>query len=113
LLVAVGAAVCWLPAWQTVKAEHFRSDVAVAGLASYSVAVQTVRARHWPLLSYLPTPHVEQIRSEVALGATLWLSPVLHVDQGAQVAALSVLLKVEAAQGLHLRSLAFVGLAFT
>ena len=45
-VVAVGAAVCRVPAWQTVNAEHFRSEVAVAGVDSYSVDLQTVSARH-------------------------------------------------------------------
>ena len=46
-VVAVGEPVCRLPAWQTVNAEHFRSEVAVAGVDSYSVVgLQTVSDRH-------------------------------------------------------------------
>jgi hypothetical protein len=44
--VLVGAAVCALPGWQVVNAEHFLSEVAVAAVDSYCVAVQVVSDRH-------------------------------------------------------------------
>ena len=112
-MVAVGAAVCRLPAWQTVNAEHFRSEIALAGVDSYSVDLQAVRARHCPLLSYFPLPHTEQTRSDVAFGATLSLSPDLQVDHAAHIATFSALLKVLAGHAPHMRSLLAVGLTLT
>jgi hypothetical protein len=41
-VVVVGAAVCLLPGRQSVSAWHFRSEVAVAGVASNSFVLQTV-----------------------------------------------------------------------
>jgi hypothetical protein len=103
-LVVVGAAVWRLPGWQLFTSLHFRSDVAVAGVDSYWLELQTVSAVQVPFFSYFPAPQVEQIRSDVALGGTLSLSPDLHCDQAVQVAALRPPLKVPLSHGLHARS---------
>jgi len=82
LVVVVGATVCLLPGWQIVNAVHVLSEVAVAAVDSYWLELQTVSDRHWPFALYLPAPQAEQTRSEVLLGATLSVSPVLHSDHG-------------------------------
>jgi hypothetical protein len=112
-VVAVGAAVCRLPAWQVLIVLQTRLVVAVAGVDSYSVDLQTVRGTQEPPDSYLPAPHVEQTRSDVAVGATLCVSPDLHVDHLAQAAALSEELKAPLAQGAHLRSATADGATLT
>jgi len=63
---------------QAVNAVHFLSEVAVAGTDSYSLELQTVSDMHWLFALYLPAPQAEQTRSEVLLGGTLSVSPVLH-----------------------------------
>jgi hypothetical protein len=73
------------------------------------LALQTVSDLHSPLASYFPAPHVEQTRSDVGVGSTLSLSPALQVDHVVQAAALRLLLKLPASQGLQARSVVAVG----
>ena len=112
-MVAVGPAVWRVPGAQLLTALQTRLDVAVAGFDSYSVELQTVSGKQEPPDSYLPAPHVEHTRSEVAVGVTLCVSPVLHCPQGAQAAALSSELNVLAGHAVHVRSEVAVGATLT
>jgi hypothetical protein len=70
--------------------------------------VQTESEAHVAPDSYLPSPHDEQTRSEVALGAELSVLPVVQVAQSTQALAFKVLLKVSDGQAVQVRSADFV-----
>lgn len=91
-VVAVGAAVCLLPAWHAVSVSHFRSETDVAGVVSNCWELHTVSATHLPFASYFPAPQLEQTRLEVELGGTLSLSPDAHTAHGAHASAFTTLL---------------------
>jgi hypothetical protein len=82
-----GTHVAWFAVLVNVPASqsaHSRSVLAVGAFACRRPASHVVSSKHSPFDSYCPAPHVEQTRSEVAVGGTLSLSPGRQVVRGSQ-----------------------------